>query len=225
MDAETLADQKAKFYLDRFGSVHPSDENVREFLDDVFGVEHSRKRLRIRRHRGRAYIVDIDTDCILGSGPNSADAAIEADAKFKQTLSGTTPGNPPPTESKTMIQAKMYVSKLAVTDNCDEVQMHAVYSDDPTSPNYSFSQATPSASVNLIITNPSARGIFREGQEYLINFEEAPEPLPAANPAAPAPSGNASDPLAPTPGPTPAEQVTAASTLAANQSDPVPASD
>jgi hypothetical protein len=100
MDAETIAAEKSKFYLDRFGSMYPNDENVREFLDVVFGKEYVRARLRIRRHRGRAYIVDKTTDCILGSGPNPAEAAIEADAKFKQTLSGTTPENQPPTKEE-----------------------------------------------------------------------------------------------------------------------------
>jgi hypothetical protein len=55
----------------------------------------------------------------------------------------------------------------------EEVQFLAVYSDDPKSENYSWSQATPSGSLSLYITNPSAWGAFKQGEEYLIRIEEA----------------------------------------------------
>jgi len=55
----------------------------------------------------------------------------------------------------------------------EEITLYAVYSDDPTSENYSFSQATPSAGVTMTITNKSAWGAFVQDQEYLVNFSPA----------------------------------------------------
>lgn len=41
----------------------------------------------------------------------------------------------------------------------------AVYSPDPESPNYSYSQATPWAELKMSISNPEAFGFFVEGKE------------------------------------------------------------
>ena len=56
----------------------------------------------------------------------------------------------------------------------ERVQMSPVYSDDPSSENYSFSQATPGGSIEMSITNPDAFGAFELGGEYLIEFTPAP---------------------------------------------------
>jgi hypothetical protein len=46
-----------------------------------------------------------------------------------------------------------------------------VYDADPDSPNFEWSQATPSGYIELAITNAAAFGAFEPGQEYLLTFE------------------------------------------------------
>jgi hypothetical protein len=55
----------------------------------------------------------------------------------------------------------------------ERVQMSPVYSDDPQSENYSFSQATPSGAIELNITNPDAFGFFEVNKEYVVDFTPA----------------------------------------------------
>ena len=59
----------------------------------------------------------------------------------------------------------------------ERVRFQAVTSGDKTSPNFSYSQATPQASAELLITNPAAHGFFRPGWTYDVTFEPA-EDLP-----------------------------------------------
>lgn len=61
------------------------------------------------------------------------------------------------------------------TKSGERVQMSPVYSSDPQSENYSFSQFTPSGSVEMNITNPMAFGFFQEGQEFYLDFTPAPQ--------------------------------------------------
>ena len=82
-----------------------------------------------------------------------------------------------------MIRAKFRVHNLTEWNggpdgakSGERVQMSPVYSSDPNSENYSFSQATPSGSIDLNITNPSAFGLFKEGREYFIDFTPAEAP-------------------------------------------------
>lgn len=53
-----------------------------------------------------------------------------------------------------------------------EVFFQAVYSDNKDSPNYSYSQATPQASLRMVITNPAAFSRFRAGVTYDLAFSE-----------------------------------------------------
>lgn len=55
----------------------------------------------------------------------------------------------------------------------ENVTFQAVYSEDKTSENYSFSQATPSLSLSMNISNPGAFGAFEKGKEYFLTFEPA----------------------------------------------------
>lgn len=63
----------------------------------------------------------------------------------------------------------------AVRDQGDAgkmVEMVAVYDADKSSPNYSFSQATPSGNLALHITNPDAYDQFEQGATYDLTFEK-----------------------------------------------------
>jgi hypothetical protein len=53
----------------------------------------------------------------------------------------------------------------------EQVTLSAVWSDDKNSENYSYSQATPNATLNMYISNPQAFGFFEEGAEYVLTFE------------------------------------------------------
>lgn len=52
----------------------------------------------------------------------------------------------------------------------EDVELWAVYSSDPSSPNYSFSKATPSARLTAHVSNPGAFGFFEPGAEYDVTF-------------------------------------------------------
>ena len=52
-----------------------------------------------------------------------------------------------------------------------EVRLHALYSSDPSDPNYSYSQATPSAELRRWISNPAAYDYFVPGKSYVLTFE------------------------------------------------------
>jgi hypothetical protein len=51
-----------------------------------------------------------------------------------------------------------------------------VYDPDPASPNFAWSQATPSGYVELTITNPAAFVEVEVNGEYTLTFEEARVP-------------------------------------------------
>lgn len=51
-----------------------------------------------------------------------------------------------------------------------KVTLQAVYSEDPKDPNFTFSKATPAASVELHITNPAAFNQFEIGQTFDVDF-------------------------------------------------------
>jgi hypothetical protein len=68
------------------------------------------------------------------------------------------------------ITARMQVWNIDKKETYENVMLHPVYSSDPDSPNYSFSQATPSGQVQMCISNPGAWGFFDLHKEYDIVF-------------------------------------------------------
>ena len=72
------------------------------------------------------------------------------------------------------ILAKFRCSNVSTPyPGAEQVDFHPVYADD--GPNKKWSEATPSGSFTMTITNPSAHGAFTPGKEYKITLEEAPE--------------------------------------------------
>lgn len=79
------------------------------------------------------------------------------------------------------IKAKMKVDTIEehfykqagnpVQTSSKQVKLSAVYSNDPSSENYSFSQATPTANLTMYINNPEAFAFFEGGGEYILTFE------------------------------------------------------
>ena len=63
------------------------------------------------------------------------------------------------------ITARLRIAHVERGTSYMSVTAHAVYSPDPESPNYSYSQATPWAELKMSISNPEAFEFFREGKE------------------------------------------------------------
>lgn len=74
-----------------------------------------------------------------------------------------------------MVTAKFKVSQVNDYGNYRQVHLAPVYSSDKTSPNYSWSSATPSGKLEMTITNPGAYEQFSVGKTYLMTFEQVPE--------------------------------------------------
>lgn len=53
-----------------------------------------------------------------------------------------------------------------------QVKLRAVYSSDKSSPNYSWSQATPCGEISLTITNPAAYEQFAPRKQFYLTFDE-----------------------------------------------------
>lgn len=79
----------------------------------------------------------------------------------------------------TLIKAKVSVSHIEESKSSgtpeekysETVHMHPVYGDGEE--NKSYSDATPSGSISLAITNKSAWGFFVAGREYYVDFTPA----------------------------------------------------
>lgn len=54
----------------------------------------------------------------------------------------------------------------------ETVTLSAVHSNDPNSENYTYSQATPAANLNMYISNPGAFDVFQPGDEYVLTFDK-----------------------------------------------------
>ena len=52
------------------------------------------------------------------------------------------------------------------------VKCSAVYENRPDHPNYAFWKATPTAGLEMTISNPDAFNVFAAGRKYLLTFEE-----------------------------------------------------
>lgn len=75
--------------------------------------------------------------------------------------------------SKT-VRAKFKVDE--VTDygyGAKRVKLSAVYSHDRNSEDNQFSQATPSGSIEMMVTNPNALEFIQPGKSYYVDFSEA----------------------------------------------------
>ncbi len=74
------------------------------------------------------------------------------------------------------VSARMVCANVNDFGSFREVFLNAVYSADKASPNYSFSQATPQASLKIVITNPGAFEQFKPNAVYNLVFTEHQEP-------------------------------------------------
>jgi hypothetical protein len=77
------------------------------------------------------------------------------------------------------------------------IRLRAVYDEDPASPNYSFSQATPNGEVHLVISNKAAFSAFEIGKEYDILFTKTGDAASASSGGQGDDDGITDDPLKP----------------------------
>lgn len=71
-----------------------------------------------------------------------------------------------------MVTAKFKVQNVNDFGSYRQVALAPVYSSDKESPNYSWSQATPSGKLEMTITNPGAYEQFAVGKTFFMTFEE-----------------------------------------------------
>ena len=71
-----------------------------------------------------------------------------------------------------MIRAKFMVTNIEKLNDVEVVWMNAVYSDDKSSVNYMWSEATPVGNLCINISNPAARNKFKISKEYYLDFTE-----------------------------------------------------
>lgn len=74
-----------------------------------------------------------------------------------------------------VIRAKIKIdsvleNNLGEEKNNEQIYASAVYSPDNTTENYEFSLATPSLSLNMVISNPMAFDRLVQGKEYYLDF-------------------------------------------------------
>lgn len=69
------------------------------------------------------------------------------------------------------IVAKFTCYRVTETASGEEVAFSAVTSGGPDDPNRAWSEATPAGNCELLISNPSARGKFKAGSDYILTFE------------------------------------------------------
>ena len=71
----------------------------------------------------------------------------------------------------TTVTAKFSVTHVNDYGTYRQVFLSPVYSSDKNSPNYSWSQYTPSGKLEMTITNPAAYEQFVPGKAFLMTFE------------------------------------------------------
>lgn len=75
--------------------------------------------------------------------------------------------------------ARMKCRFVTAFEQSQTVELEALIDNDPASPNYSFSKATPSGTLKLNITNPDAFATFTPGLVYDVTIQPLPEPIQA----------------------------------------------
>ena len=69
------------------------------------------------------------------------------------------------------VTAKFVCNSVTDYGNYRRIELSPVFSSDKSSPNYSWSQATPSGKLEMTITNPGAFEQFAVGKSFLLTFE------------------------------------------------------
>ena len=73
------------------------------------------------------------------------------------------------------IRAKFYCNSVESDEYGELVKLSAVYGNDDkdNEENNQFAESTPSGEVEMMISNPDAKGFIEEGKMYYLDFTEA----------------------------------------------------
>lgn len=71
------------------------------------------------------------------------------------------------------MRAKLQIESVTKTAYAEHLKFHAVYGGDTNSEDNTFSKATPSASLEMQITNEALYGQFKPGQKFYLDFTPA----------------------------------------------------
>ena len=74
----------------------------------------------------------------------------------------------------TRLKAKFHCNKVIVDSYGEEPKLTAQYANEHNEEDNQFSEATPSGNIDMIVSNPSAKGFFKPGIEYYVYFEPCP---------------------------------------------------
>lgn len=69
------------------------------------------------------------------------------------------------------IKARVKITDVVGNEYAQQITMVPVYDDDKSSPNYSFSQATPNGKFEMTVTNKDAWPFFVPGKILDVTFE------------------------------------------------------
>jgi len=85
------------------------------------------------------------------------------------------------------IRAKFECTTIQSKDWGEEVRLYAVHGNDDkdNEENNQFSEATPSGNLEMTISNPAAKGFFKEGKDYYLDFTEADDTVNPTKPGGP----------------------------------------
>lgn len=71
------------------------------------------------------------------------------------------------------MRAKMRIESVTKTEYHEELKLHAVYGNSTNKEDNTYSEATPSASLTMSITNKALWGKFIPGQKFYVDFTQA----------------------------------------------------
>lgn len=77
----------------------------------------------------------------------------------------------------TTMRAKLQVSTVTRTSGCEQLKLHAVcppsFDKDGLHEDSTFSKFSPSATLEISITNPALHGKFNPGDKFYVDFTPA----------------------------------------------------
>lgn len=72
------------------------------------------------------------------------------------------------------VRAKVSVAQVTDNGYTEQTKMHCVSTNNNAEDN-TFSKATPCLTIDITVDNPGAKGFFKAGKKYYLDFTEAPE--------------------------------------------------
>jgi len=71
------------------------------------------------------------------------------------------------------MRAKLKIESITKNEYNEELKFSAVYGNSTNKEDNTFSEATPSASLTMVVSNKELHGKFKPGQKFYVDFTEA----------------------------------------------------